>query len=142
VRWFLSVLLAAAFFALFAPAAPVPKHLMRAGPVYYYPTTPGTKWVYDQRTTYVDRVEDVRGAKVVTVVTVDAAGAKAVDEVMEVSEAGIARLSCGGPRFDAPLVLLQAPFHAGTTWEIKTSGAEGTGTIVGTETIEVPAGKF
>jgi len=126
--------------AAIAPAAPVPKHLMKK-PVYYYPTTVGATWVYNDLTLVVDQVEDAKGAKVVTVVSVTGAG-KARNEVMEVSEAGLRRLGLSGEPFDVPLVMLQAPFCVGTTWEIKTRGAQGTGTIGAIETIKVPAGTF
>lgn len=125
-----------------APAAPVPKHLMKNRPVYYFPTAPGATWVYGEQTFVVEGVEEARGTKVVTVAAVHADGTRARSEVMEVSETGLVRLGCGGPRFDVPLVMLQAPYRVGTTWEIRTAGAQGTGTITALETIKVPAGTF
>ncbi len=130
------------FVALLGPlaaAAPVPKHLMKERPAYYYPTTVGARWDYDQRKLVVNKVEDADGVKVVTVVSENGG---AVDDVMEVSETGLRRLGFAGPRFDVPLPLLQGPIRVGTTWEIKTKGAEGTGSIAALESIEVPAGKF
>jgi hypothetical protein len=146
VRRLLAVLLVLAFVAVVAPAAPVPKHLMKnQGPVYYYPTALGAKWVYNEpdgdHVLVVSKVEDRKGTKVVTVEH-ENGKQRVVDQVMEVSEAGLTRLSCGGEPFDVPLVMLEAPFRIGTTWENKTSGAQGTSTIVGVETIKVPAGTF
>jgi hypothetical protein len=137
-----AVVLTSAFFALVAPAAPVPKHLMKGGPVYYFPTTPGAKWVYETGGTFVvSEVEDTKGGKVVTVMS-EAGGKLTPSERMEVTETGLVRLSGGGSKFDVPLPMLQGPFRVGTTWEIKTSGAQGTGTIAALETIKVPAGTF
>ncbi len=139
----LAVLLVPLAVAAGALAAPVPKHLMKnQGPVYYYPTTVGAKWVYDgDHELVVSKVEDRKGAKVVTVEQETAKG-RNVNEVMEVSEAGLARLSCGGAPFDAPLDMLRAPCRVGTTWKVNTAGIEGTDTIAAVETIKVPAGTF
>jgi hypothetical protein len=43
VRLLLAVVFVAALFAVLAPAAPVPKHLMKDQPVYYYPA-PARAW--------------------------------------------------------------------------------------------------
>lgn len=146
MRRLLPVLLAPLLFALSAPAAPVPKHLMKdRKPAYYFPTTVGAKWEYDSRTVSVAAVDDskdVRGAKVVTVCDASPNGRGAIDEVMEVSETGLRRIGFGGDPFDVPLPMLQGPFEVGTKWEIKTKGAEGIGEITAFEVIEVPAGKF
>ncbi|AWM42005.1 hypothetical protein GobsT_68540 [Gemmata obscuriglobus] len=141
-----AVLLAAFAVVPSGAAAPVPKHLMRTPePVYYYPLVPGTKWVYTDCTLIIDRVEDskdVKGAKVVTVVAPNGQGVNAVNDVMQVTDGGLARLGLGSGTFNAPLVFLQSPVRVGTTWEVKTSGAEGTGTIAALEKITVAAGTF
>ena len=146
MRRFLAVLLVPVVVVALAPAAPVPKHLMKnRGPAYYYPTTVGAKWVYDDNgrdhVLVISKVEDRKAAKVVTVEH-DDGKRRTVDEVMEVSEGGLARLACGGEPFGVPLVMLKGPFRAGTTWENKTAGIEGTDTIGAVETIKVPAGTF
>ena len=143
MRHLLAVLLVPVVFAALAPAAPVPKHLLKPPePVYYYPTTVGAKWVYDgDHVRVVAKVEDRKGAKVVSV-EAEAEGKRAADETMEVSETGLTRLACGGAPFDVPLVMLIGPIRVGTTWEIKTAGAQGTGRIGAVETVKVPAGSF
>jgi hypothetical protein len=56
----------------FAPAAPVPKHLMPKDPPLTFPTTVGTKWVYElpngsEQTIVISEVKEEKdGAKVVT----------------------------------------------------------------------------
>lgn len=141
MRRLLAVILVAVSFAVLAPAAPVPKHLMKNRPVYYFPVTPGATWVYEGNTYVVEKVENEKGAKIVSVVSVSD-GRKTPGEVMQVSETGLMRLSTGGPLFDVPLPMLQGPFRVGTTWEIKTSGAQGQAKIISLEPIKVPAGTF
>ena len=123
-----------------APAAPVPKHLMKdAPPAYYFPTTPGAAWEYESGQKFaVGTVQDVDGAKVVTVVT----DRGVVNEEVRVSAGELARLGVGVTRFDHPLVFLTGPVKVGTTWEVKTSGAEGTARIAAVELLKVPAGTF
>ncbi|QJW97110.1 TapB family protein [Frigoriglobus tundricola] len=144
MRRFLAVLLIPVVVAAVAPAAPVPKHLMKQ-PVYYFPTTVGAKRVYEgngrEQVLVVSKVEDNKGAKVVTVEE-EGANGRVANEVMEMSESGLARLGLGGTSFDAPLAMLQAPFRVGTTWKLKAAGVEGTNTITAVETIKVPAGAF
>ena len=95
----------------------------------------------DDHVLVISKVEDRKGSKVVTVER-ETANGRTLDEVMEVSETGLARLSCGGEPFNAPLVMLKGPFCAGTTWKTKADEIEGTDTITAVETIKVPAGTF
>jgi hypothetical protein len=139
VRRLLALLFAALPVAL-APAAPVPKHLMKERSPYYYATAVGATFDYGQGPLVVEKVEEVKGVKGARDVTVTS-GKGAVHEVMRVSEGGLARVGFGAP-FDTPLVFLQPPVRVGTTWEIKTSGAQGTGTITALEELKIPAGTF
>ena len=146
MRRLLVVLCVPAFFATLAPAAPVPKHLLKnQEPVYYYPTTVGAKWVYDEpggdRVLVVSEVKDRKGAKVVTVVEENVNG-PFVREVIAVSEVGLARLSMGSATFDAPQAMLQSPFRVGTTWQVKAPAVDGAKTIAAVERIKIPAGTF
>jgi hypothetical protein len=129
-----------------APAAPVPKHLMKAAPVYYYPTTVGTTWVYEdpngqEETLTISAVETKADAKVVTVERPGADGA-VVWEKMAVSETGLVRIEGLGGKLDPPLVMLQGPFKVGNKFEIKTAGLKGVNEIGAFESVKVPAGTF
>lgn len=150
VRIFAVALLPVAFAAL-APAAPVPKHLMK-GPVYYYPTTPGAKWVYhgggQDFTLVVSKVEDRKGAKVVSVDLVDG-NQRRPYEVVDVSPAGLVRTVVFFGKPDPPDVLLKAPFNTGDSWPFDHAGGSadlpritGTRDIAGVEKVAVLAGTF
>ena len=66
----LCALIFACLYAVLAPAAPVPTHLMKP-PVYYFPTKVGAKLEYEEPgrhlTMIVTAVTERGGAKVVTV---------------------------------------------------------------------------
>jgi hypothetical protein len=137
----LALLLGAALFPLLAPAAPVPKHLMKDRPPNYYPTTVGATWVYTfagrEETRFISKVEEVNGAKLVTVEQ-----ERGVWEKMSVSANGLARVQIFATALDPPLIMLQAPFRVGHSWEDKTAGILGTKTISAIEQVKVPAGTF
>jgi hypothetical protein len=130
---------------LFAPAAPVPKHLMKDRPAQYFPTTVGTKWVYEdpngEETLELVKVEVVNGAQVVSVVKV-LDDRTAPNQRVAVSATQIARLAWSGEPFVEPLVMLKIPCRAGEKWEYDTAGVKGTDTIAGVERVTVPAGTF
>lgn len=151
MRRSLAVLLSAILFALAAPAAPVPKHLMK-GPVYYYPTTPGTKWVYrgggEDFTLVVTKVEDRKAAKVVSVELVVGDRQRPYESV-EVSTEGLIRTVTFHGKPDPPDVLLKVPFNTGDSWPFDHAGGsderpriKGTRDIAGVEKIAVLAGTF
>jgi hypothetical protein len=141
----LAVLLAVVLLPLLAPAAPVPKHLMKDRPEYYFPTTVGAKWVYDDTggdyVVIVSQVEDRKGTRVVTVER-ETGERRVPEEVMEVSATGFVRTHGPDGALDAPLVILKVPFKVGDSWTIRFDGIEGTKTIGAVETIKVPAGTF
>jgi hypothetical protein len=96
-----------------------------------------------ERVKVIDKVKDAESAKVITVISLDAKGAKFSDEEeTEVSANGLVQRGSGGKQLDVPLVILKTPIAVGTSWEVKTVGFEGVATIGAIETIEVPAGKF
>jgi hypothetical protein len=141
----LAALFAATAVPLLAPAAPVPKHLMK-DPVYYYPIRVGATWVYEdpngsEETLTISKVELADGARVVTVDRVDPNGL-VLWERMAVSAGGLVRVEGLGGKLDPPLAMLQGPFRAGTKWETKTSGLDGVDTIGGIERVKVPAGTY
>lgn len=147
MRCLLSVLLVPAFFAMLAPAAPIPKG---KGEPWYFPTTVGAKWVYTDASgddvLMISKVEDVKGGKVVTVERVE--GEKRFPfEKVKVSESGLARVAISEGEFDPPLVLLSVPFKAGDMWTFKGAGMgtlaqQRVSAVVGAEKVKVPAGTF
>ncbi|MBN9119797.1 MAG: hypothetical protein J0I06_11670 [Planctomycetes bacterium] len=148
MRRFSPALLAGVVFAVVAPAAPVPKGAGK-GPVYYFPTTPGATWEYeDGSILVVSRVEDRKGTKVVTVERAVRGGRRVSFEVVEVSAAGVFRTETIGEKLATPYPLLKAPFRAGDSWKYEVIGTEkigaskGTRTVAGVEEVKVPAGTF
>lgn len=139
------LLFALPVFAPAAPAAPVPKHLKKDQSTYYYPTTPGAKWVYvstNREWVYiVTKVEDRKGTKVVTVES-ETDDKREPEEVMAVSATGFFRTHDSDGPIDKPLEILRVPFKVGDSWTFHFGGAEGTKTIGAIETIKVPAGTF
>ncbi|HEY1186967.1 MAG TPA: hypothetical protein VGE74_04885 [Gemmata sp.] len=136
---YLCVLPFVAFALVPAGAAPVPKHLMkRPGAGHYFPTTPGTKLVYDNTTLVVANVETRGGTKVVTV-DYDTGGCY---HVVEVSASGVVRTQSGSVALDVPYVLMRSPVEPGDSWQVKTPNLEGTKTVGAVETVKVPAGTF
>jgi hypothetical protein len=122
------------------------------GPVYYYPTTVGAKWVFhgggQDFTLVVSKVEDVKGAKVVSVELVDGERRRPYESV-EVSESGLVRTVTFHGKPDPPDVVLKAPFNTGTSWPFDHPGGsedrpriKGTYEIAGVEKIKVLAGTF
>lgn len=145
LRPLLLVLPTPLLFALGAPAAPVPKHLMKNGPTYYFPTTVGSKWVYENSgedwVYVVTKVEERKGTKVVTVER-EVGEQRAPEEIMEVSATGFFRTHQSGEALGAPLEILKVPFKVGDSWTFRFEGTDGTKTIGAIETIKVPAGTF
>ena len=147
MRRLFSALLVPTVVAALAPAAPVPKHLMREqGPAYYYPTTVGAKWVYEDTAggdyvVVVTKVEDRKGTKVVTAER-ETGEQRVPEEVMEVSATGFVRTHCWDGALDPPLPILNVPFKVGDSWAFRFDGGGGTKTIGAIETIKVPAGTF
>jgi hypothetical protein len=124
-----------------AAAAPVPEGAKT--PPYYYPVTPGAKWVYDcpggrTESVVVGRVEKAAGELVVTREGADEnrrAYAKTA-----VSPKGLRQDNLDG-RQD-PVWLLKAPFRDGDSWDVPEGHGGGKRTVHGPERVEVPAGKF
>jgi hypothetical protein len=129
-----------------APAAPVPKHLMKkTEPVLYFPTTVGSKWVYldngTAETTYeVASVEDKDGGKLVTVT-----GGHSSPTCWQVSSAGLFIVSMGKEVCDPPVPMLRLPLADNKAWETEKRNAgqlKGLFAASGPEEVEVKAGKF
>jgi hypothetical protein len=134
-----------------ALAAPVPAHLGRP-PVYYFPTTVGTKLEYEepgrQLTMIVTGVREQGGARVVSVGRVAPDDSVTPLMTMAVTGTGLYRLERGGRKLDTPEVWLQLPAEPGDAWDYSTGDlsiqprAKVSSVVVGTEEVTVPAGTF
>jgi len=124
-------------------AAPVPMHLFPKTPVYYYPTTVGTTWVYkdddEEFTLVVSGAERTDDGVLVSVQRVTGGG-QTDHEKMLVSASGLIKVECFGKKLEPPLVMLKFPNKLGDSWT--SSDPEGTDTVRGVEKITVPAGTF
>jgi hypothetical protein len=135
-----------------APAAPVPQHLMKHPPVYYFPTKVGTLLEYEEPgrnlTMLVTAVADRGGAKVVSVgqVHID----ESVTPLMKVAVTGtsLARIERGGCKLDTPEAWLQLPAERDQCWDYPTGDATlpvrpvSRQRTIGVKDITVPAGTF
>src|SRR5262245_32909807 len=133
------------FATLAAPAAPA---LKSTGPALYYPTTVGTRWVYEYRgienTTVVTRIEEKEGAFLVDVAE-ESDKRETPSQQIRVSGEGVFRLSIAGTTLQNPECLLKLPHKDGQEWEVNLGpkfGGYAKLTAVGRETVETPAGKF
>lgn len=135
-----------------APAAPVPQHLMKTPPVYYFPTKVGTRLEYEEPgrhlTMVVAAVSEQAGAKLITVGRVH--DDESVTPLMKVAVTGtgLARIERGSRKLDTPEVWLQLPAERDHTWEYPTGDATlplrpiSRQRVIGVENITVPAGTF
>jgi hypothetical protein len=132
-----------------AGAAPVPKHLMKAAPVYF-PTRVGAKWVYlrgeREETHTVTKVEAKEGETVVTVER-ESDGQMKPYWVVSVRPDGLYLVAETGEPYDPAWQLLKCPVEVGKSWAGKSGrGAnltlEGTLTVDATKKLKVPAGEF
>ena len=128
-------------FAL-VPAAPVPKGAGK--PVLYYPTTVGTKWVYQYEgsgevvQTAITAAEEKDGAVVLTIGLVTGDKADPYWKVL-VSPKGLFQGDGGLAEEKFPHPLLTLPIKPGEKLEVT---GKPTRTVVGIEEVEVPAGKY
>jgi hypothetical protein len=141
-------------FAVTVPlvAAPVPKHIFPKDAPLYYPVQKGTRWAYDGDPAYTLVVtsaekDEKNEATILTIEKVQPDGTKAILQKLAISRRGILWLESMGGKFDTPVWLLKTSARAGEEWTFTTSGPGVAGTrgvirVVGTEEVEVPAGKF
>ena len=118
-------------------ATPVPKD---PDVVFYYPTTPGAKWVYerpdrDDEVVTVSGVEKEKGELVVS--RANPNGNEAGYRKVYVSAEGL-RQPQGYDDDADPVWLLKARVKSGDSWD----AGEGKRTVYGPDEVEVPAGKF
>jgi hypothetical protein len=103
------------------PAAPVPTHLMPETPPYY-PTTVGTKWVYDwngrQLVETISAVEHKDGATIITLDQEQGEQRTQASSVLRLSKEGLSRLAVRGSEYTEPYWLLKAPARPGDKWNV------------------------
>jgi hypothetical protein len=146
---FLLVLALPPLFIALAPAAPVPKHLMKEPPVYFCLRKGVLEYKWDigevgaafPYTQHVKEIEELKdGSKIVTV------EARQAVHKYNVSSRGIVEFEQNGTTFKSPLVLLQLPARAGDSWTntytIGPTKFKEVRTFRGSERVEVPAGTF
>jgi hypothetical protein len=150
--------LLAAVFALsalvsFVSAAPVPKHLMPRDPPLTFPTTVGTKWVYElpggrEQTIVISAVKEEKdGSRVVTMEYLED-GKRTPYQVRRVSTRGIFVLVDGTQKYEEPLCIVRLPHREGQTWAASlrsagnTDGPKGQRVAGPFEQVRVPAGNF
>jgi hypothetical protein len=129
-------------FALFASAAPVPKHLMKDKP--YWLTAVGTKWVYVQNeqewTEEITRADAIQGGTHLTV------RGRYLDDTYDVTPDGVTERTAG--QFTLDSLIMRFPIKTGDSWAFAypiQNGllCEGGKVAVGAEEdIKVAAGTF
>ena len=128
--------------------APVPKHLFPKDPSFRFPTTVGTKWLYEcgstEETIVISDVkEEQDGSKLVTMKKVYADGTRTLDQVTRVSAAGVYVVAGPGGNNEEPTCLMKLPLLEGQKWEKQvTCRSFITSTTGPVETVRVPAGIF
>jgi hypothetical protein len=137
----------------FGLAAPVPKHLMPRDPPLIFPTTVGTKWVYElpggrEQTIVISEVkEEQDGSRVVTMEYVED-GKKTPYQIRRISTRGIFVLSDGTRNYEEPLCIVKLPHQEGQTWSTELrfegtpDGSKGQRAAGPFERVRVPAGDF
>ena len=118
----------------------------------YYPTTVGTRLVYDldngdsEMTLRVVGVERKDSEKTITVEERGATRWLPFERI-SISEKGLCAVEYSGQASE-PWYLLKFPIKAGDKWDVEWSqkpgldGKKGTVTVIGEEEVTVPAGKF
>lgn len=149
----MTLLATAIFLSVVEPAPPtkVPPKEAR-----YFPTTVGTRWVYDVRSgiekvqveRVITKVEEKDGAHIVTVVQEYKGETEPVGKFI-VSAKGLQQVEYGGKTIaDPPDLLLKLPAKPGDIWEppagkkVEPREPKLTYTLTAIEEVEVPAGKF
>lgn len=147
MRLLLSAFILLAFAAV-APAAPVPKEVLKKFPDYY-PLLPGTEWEYAigeaAVTVKVQDYEKKDGVRTGTLATF-ANGKVAATEKIRVDETGVYRTHINVTKIEPPVLILKFGIKDETEWTTKAKAGEAevdfTFKLNGLEETEVPAGKY
>jgi hypothetical protein len=130
-----------------ATAAPVPMHLMKDGPVTYYPVAVGTTLVYDrdgtEETRVISKVEAVEGGRMVTTELVKADGGRSQFHKVLLTAKGVFITERSSSKYPSPFELIRLPFKPGDKWEeVAGSTSYATRRAIREEKMKVPAGEF
>jgi len=135
---------ALSLFAGITPAAPVPTHLLSKKPLLYFPTTVGSKWVYqrgeEEWTEVVTAVEERDGVFVVTFGILSKSGSVNSPWKMAVSASGLAEVEGKEIKLDSSHLRLKLPHKPDETWVNEELGL--TYRSLKPERVKVPAGEF
>lgn len=139
-----AVLVAVALVGSAALPAPVPDHIKPKKALLYFPTTVGTKWVYQSRdqewTQVVTAVAEKDGVFVVTYDTLAADGTTEHQYKRAVSEYGISQVTGKQVKLDPKQLCLKLPHKELETW--KDEELEVIYKSLKSERVKVPAGIF
>ena len=141
-----------AFSLAVIPSAAAPRTRDAAKPLRYFPTTVGTRAVYQafggEVTEAVTAVEQKDDAIFVTVEASLPGKGEPMRSKVQVTSSGVFRAAVGDTQFDPPCCLLRLPPEVASKWEFEVPDPPGvanvkwTAVITGEEVREVPAGKF
>jgi hypothetical protein len=144
------LLIALSALAATAPAAPVPD--AAKGPVLFFPTTKGTRWVYrlpngslerQEVTRVITGVEWVGKEARVTVSTLADDGRALPLHTLRVSADGVFTVAePDGRRIDPPVPRLKSPLSPGAEWELAYGDTLLRATVGKAEEVVVPAGRY
>jgi hypothetical protein len=142
----LASLLVPVLLVAIAPAAPVPTHLFPKTPAYYFPTTVGTTWVYENQnwveTQTITKAESISRGVLITIEKVHEDG-RSPFGILLVSTDSVTQLEFEGNKLEQPLLWLKTPPKPKDTWDWKfINGITGTDTVVEAEKLKLPAGTF
>jgi hypothetical protein len=144
-RW---CLLLIAFILPMAIGAPIPPQAKKPR-IDYFPTRVGSKWVWKnnqnedwQRTDIITSIEEVDGAKLIHVGTVNKNGTVEHRESMRLSQEGLFQVHKDQEGINSSHCFLKFPIELGAKWECFFAGEIGNAICERIEEIEVPAGRF
>ncbi|QEL19928.1 hypothetical protein [Limnoglobus roseus] len=126
-------------------AAPVPKESAKES---YYPTAPGTKWVYRQENReWAEEITKSDRRKAETLLTVRITeGGTSYDDTYSITDGGLTKLTTGEFRIER--LLLKLPVKKGNEWSVDVPvqagllAEGGTAAAGDAEAVDVPAGQY
>jgi hypothetical protein len=142
-----AILAAVLLVPLCALSAPRPKDA--ADEALYFPTTVGSRWVYESPDgQYEERIDESKSEDKATVVTVvrTQGGEENWRSTVRVSPEGLLLIASGGVTYHESSPWLRTGLKPGAEWEYtyirQTTAFHNHIKFVGFESVEVPAGKF
>lgn len=148
-RLYIGLAVLVPFIGATTTAAPIPRKPKE--PPLYFPTRVGAKWVYqigekDELTLSVTAVEKTDAGLLVSVTKHRPGGKTFLDKKMLVAPTGVTQVEGFDGKLESPWCWLKIPCVVGEKWESDCSNdlfvQKWECTVLGTEEVEVPAGKF